>query len=1188
MKKKNKNFVKLFGLLSIGVIPLIVAGCSTTSNTSNEGFSNSLKNSVSKGSGSLFANDFTLQQGVKFSLENENGQKKLLEQIVGQSIFNWYTKLASSNSKSLLKKNYELELKNFNKSIDKDFLNASKKINNSSTKNNFLLKFQQDELDPVGGVESSWRKAKEIDWAISKFKNDIFKNLYVSLYDKNENFVYTNKQNLDNSLTNLSNFKIGFNKNALNLDNQDSYVSKQYADFQKFVFDQWVLSENPFIVNFAQWNYSEPKNGLNSIYSLQAAGNSEKKGSYRFPYFDSENSNESQSTVSKFKSFVDNAKNITSENEKQGYVEQETIGLKNINIGSESSEKYKLIINSKAANENDPIFALASTYLFANSFTSSQNYQQKNLNKDILTSSKNGFDEITSNFISSEESDFSNNKNQNQQQRSTNVNSNNKVPYTKIEGDLAKLIFSNNNNKDKGLFAIDAFVPNDENLKDFIFIRNKNGVFALTIDGINHIKKANTVKEAKQKAGEILLYRYLQNIQNEKKGFSFDLKGKLNSYLNDNFDSLIFKYWIEKQKDIELFDFFWLPNSLKNILNSFIDYLYIKNRITNIENYQTLIYTNKKEFFTNYGKNNALKNGLASQLPFEIMPANESLKFSDNNFNFFKVLKTLEVENPFDNYKNFPKNLDDAYSKLINTIKIYVDETRFSTLSSSYAGFKYSQYIFTDNYFINQALLAYGNDGNAIANNLIKNILLKNINKNGTIVLNENQQKINSDILKILSFKIENFESQKYINDALKNYLLNSNFNNSSSKWINLNKSFDLNVQKNESNEQKYPKLNLNELNEYKEHLWLKSRNSNTSSSLNDYISFLKLVLTIQYILKNNATRFMLELQKKISNNFGNNFIVWESSINKEFDKNSKINSSKDLLSISNSSDQKSNIIININNDFSNAYYSNSKLNNNTSVNENNYISTFNSESNYYNIVSNMIGFKGIQVENSANKISNQLNDILFKKPNTFNSKNEGFLYSYGSKENFIKIINDFTSISQINDLINKLIKLFPNISQLSSLLGISDLKAKKEKLISLVNNDSLNWIKHDLFKPRNGFISREENNSNGNKLYYDDSNSTLNNLYGSYVVQINGENLVNLDKFINYLKSAFDTIKNGNNINDLVYDLISNLLVEIASNSSIQTEAINEIASNNKFFVYDVRLNDKLGETWVKNFKNK
>lgn len=1240
--KFNKKIISIsMGLSAIIATPILVTSCS--SNVS----STLLDKLVSKGNGTTFSTNNSLSNVIQQALISENGQNEFMTEIVGQTILNWYINLGSDNSKSsrkqAYKKAYDNKIDEINESYD-SAVTSSQKTN----KSDFLLKFQQDELDTHGGTEQSWKKEQIIEWAISKFKEEIFSNLYVSLVNNQGEFVNTTSTNLLNALNENNNVKFSFSKAATNTTNQDNFVIDQYAQFQQFVFDQWVQVEAPFILSYASWNYGTPKSGLSSIYQKDAIGQTTSSstiaGSYNFPYFDNTNTNDSLSVTEMFTNFVNNAAT------NNGYITETTNGLMRIGSGySSSTSNYMLMKNHSSFSGGDVQLAMGATYLFANSINGSSNnpvskassYKQTTLNKTITTSSSSNFDIITSNFVST--SPFANSIT-NGGTSIANSNSTN-VPSTQIASELVSQILLNpetSSNQQtqiagettttvKDLYTIDAFVPTNNNLTNFLFLRNSEGVYAIALDGGTYISKANTLEEAKKRAGNIVLYRYLENNMNSELGLTIDLKSELNNFLSSNFNTLVYKYWQLNQTQANtLFNFEWLSENEKSVLSAIADYVYIKNNFQAFENYQIAAYNNKASLASNYGTNFAKKNGLASQLPYEFTNATSgsiiTSKATTGSIGHYKILETVKFANPFGSTYSNGNSLDwtnpyatnGAYSKVVSSVESYVSNLKISPLTSDFAGFKYSQYIYSNNYFINQALLSYGSDGDVLGNFVKQNIILNNINKNGNNVLT----KINNNQLTAANFKVSNLTANsqdisKYYNSALANYFFNSTFDSSSNKWINLEKDFNASFAKPststgsmQTSTSSYPTITYDELDTYKLNTWLSNKISVNSTNSSEYLNFLTLVATSQYLLENNGEKLMAELRSSLETD-GSTFIVWESSIDKSFDTTSTVKSSKDLLY----GNDGNSIITNVNNSQATAYYPNSSTNvsNGTYVSTNTANSTFNSATNYYVHSSNMNGFQGIQTGTENANISSTLKNILFVDPTTYNNDKKGLLYGYASsREELIKEINEYTYDSQVENLVNKMKVLFPEIKELNEVNQLQTLQEKKAKMEAILNqkttsstpgtetNQNTYLIPDSVFQPRNGYISNGQTGSNST-LYKDPNNLISNYEYGAYVIQINESNLTDLSTFVKYLTQTFTSHSpsNANGSTSLptdttsgtseqqAYSLLANLLVSKSQISSVQNEAINLIAQANQVVVYDIRLNNQLGEKWASNWKD-
>lgn len=1198
--RKKFNLLKKLALLGVGIsfavsTPMIVAACGASISQ------DLIDKLVSKQGGMSFSSNLSLQEGIKLALKNDNGANVFVEQIIGETILKWYEKLASDSSqskfKNVYKKEYDKAIKDVNDSYD-EAVKASKKANGSD----FALRFQQDELDPHGGSEESWKKEKMIEWALTKFKDEIFANLYLSLVDSNGEYLAPTPTNLLGVLktnsdpwTNAGN-KFAFSEKALNNPNTDFYVAKQYAEFQKFIFDQWVLAENPFIIVYSMWKYGTPKEGLDKIYTRDALGSTatDAAGSYNFPYFNNVPTNTSKSTTQKFTSFVNDASG--------NFIVDTNTGLKEIPLGYSDSEScYKIVSNINAYSELDAQLGAASSYLFnklATNNTSSTTPTSGTLNSQITSKtistniSNHSLDIITSNFVGSEASKITN--------------------KTSLSEDLAKKILVNYTTSSSGsrtngsLDIIDSFEVSDSTtngqsankLNQYMMLRNPEGVYAISIDGQTYIDSAKNFDEAKKKAGDIVVYRYLQNSIDSSLGLPVDLHSKLSSFFTKNFSTLVFKYWLVKNTSQEMFDFSWITKELENLINSWTTYVYIRNYYKVMENYQNSLYTNKSSLFSNYGKYNAQKNGLASSFQYEFVNSNTT------NIGHYKFLENIKItSNPFgSNSANNSKVLDwsanpydsnGIYEQFLTSVDRYVNSIDIGPLTSKFEGFKYSQYIYSDNYFINEAILEYGLDSNYSSDSIKINLILDYIKENysGFSFNNVNSSVFNYDIR---SFKINNQESKTYFESALSNEFYNSVFDSSSSKWTSYKKSSSSSPT---TQTNSIPTITYSELDKYRKELWIENKKSSSGANKTEYLNFLTIVASSLFMLENNGQKLMEELKSQVSND-GSTFIVWESGIDSELTIGTSITDSKTLLYGTDGTKT----YMNVNNSYQNSYYPSSNSSTN-SLNTSNSFFT-NQTSTFYNHVSGMNGFNGIQSQGSTNNtISDPLKKILFDNPTTYNSSKKGLLYGYASNRNdFIKMIDEYTFVNQVDDLTKKLIELFPEVTELKEVYAIPTLDEKKIKLKEIVNMNGTpsqtKKIPNEAFIPRDGFIDSNSTKTNTNQsitgMYKNENDPLSKYYYGAYVIQINKSDLKDLSTFISRITSGFSSLNNSpagttsiqKTNNNLAYELIANLLVKSAKNTNIQTEILDKIAEQKKVDVYDIRLNDKLGKKWAKNFK--
>ncbi|RXY96004.1 hypothetical protein D8X55_04965, partial [Malacoplasma penetrans] len=1101
----------------------------------------------------------------------------------------------------------------------------------------------------------------------STFSTDLFANLYLSVTDSNGNYVNPTVEILQQALEDSSNtsgsYKFSFSSKALNK-SVDTYVATEYANFQKFIFDQWVQSENPFMINYLQWSYSNPEEGLDAIYDKDAIGMSATSttasASYTFPYFNNTKTNDTNSSVLKYQNFVGNAS--TSNVYIDTGSKAADLGLTNLNrtglYSDDTSASYKLVINTSSYSDLQAPLALGSTYLFDTAFTVASSgssgsgsattgidyTERSKLTRATATTTTGSLDPITSNFIVSDKEALKNST-----LSSTGSNSNTStstyIPYTQIADSLVKKILSsgaysslttssggsggssNGYQTANGLFAIDAFIPSNNGLNNVLFLRDSTGVYAITLDGEKYISQATTLSDAKTRAGNVVLYRHLQNKTNSNAGLSIDLSSSLSTFFTNNKDWLVYKY-ATSQTTQNLFDFNFLSQSEKNALNDLTTYLYIVDRYQRVETYQEAVYSNKATYSGNYGTKTVL-NGFASQFPYTFTNSASANTTTSTaaTIGYYKQLSTLKLENPFSDtainsyFTTDPYDTNSGiYKKLNESISAYVSSLSISPLTSSFAGFQYSEYILTNDFFLNQAILAVGNDGNLLSDLIKKNILIDAFNTNHANALTS------TDYMDYDSYELKNFTSsvtgsssddKDYINSALSNYFFNSTFSSSSNKWTRLKET--VNTDYSDSTKSTYQTISYTSFDTYRRNMWVDSNLTYTSSSADNYVSFLTVLATIDYLLEGNGRNFISRLSSKLSDSDSNlSFLVWEGSSDANLETGKAI--AKNPSSSTTGTDKylsdatkllygdttdKQLLITNNANSQSSAYYP-SKSNINTYVDQNNNNSTFTdstTSSNYYTHVADMNSFQGIQTNVSSSNISSLLTATLFTTPTTYNTNKTGLLYGYASsKENLKTLVRSYSS-SQVTAFANTLGKLFnidtSNINDVDSLTTLIDDTAK---------------IPEDAYKPRNGYINE------GN--FYKDSQDNVNNMnYGSFVIQLssvdlnnnnngannNGANNNGASGFFNYLKNSFSTSDpatkptssstpstpsaTNSEAEKQARSVFWNLVVQLATDSSIQGTAISSLltntTTNRKVTVYDVRLNNQLGSRWASNYKD-
>ncbi|MEF9985207.1 MAG: hypothetical protein RR697_02410 [Malacoplasma sp.] len=1136
---KSKIVLTTLACLSFGSFSLFaLSSCGSISQSL-------LDKRISKGDGTKIADGYDLNRYSTSAIKNSNGSRLYLDNVSNRLALSWIESIASRPGNN----DYKTALENEKKFIDKSYNDTfdSYKKNNGS---DFPLIFQQEILDPSGGTEESWKQDKLLTWARTEFQTKAFSKDYLTTINTTtkDKVPSPSKTDLIGAISGTPNSFAFTEKANESLSEIDTYLDPIYANFHKFIFDKWVEIENPFVINMALWKYSTPKNGLNSVYlsapapaptpppsesslSMEEIKTREGEGdatpvsgSYIFPYFSNDNAtNDASGTVDKFVKFVTNAQT--------NYISDNTNGLIDIpKEYTEDSSTYILAKNGSIYNDLYIEFAAAATYLLysgkALNGTTSVADINTNLQKAINTTSTTT-DIITSNFVS------------NSSLNNLDIKLGNSLASQIInkDGEFKGLLGANNTSD---LFITDAFKASDAKLNNFMFLRNEAGVHAIAIDGKTFIDKATTIDGYKKNAANIVLYRSLLN-KNGYSDFGIDVKSELNTFLSNNFTSLLYQFASDTTipTNLQMFDpttdFGAETHTFNQTLNK---YLFDESKYSRKKDYQAKMHNAKVKFSSNYGVL-AKDNGFAAPWVYSYQSADTTN---------FDLINSLYSPDPF--------ATSGTYSTFVNAISAFITSLNLAPLTSSFDGFQYSQYIYTNNKYINYALIAFGNDGNSMSDEIKSNILLDYLKADFDNSLLE----VNASIFANATF---NNQVKENINNAINNFFFDSTFTSLENKWYNLNEAKSTGT------------ITYANLNTYRKSLWQKALEVNNSSKSSAYYNLHLLVSTIKYLLSDNATEFMNYLQSKISIGI-DSYITWYESSNSFLEPTAK--NVGTLFNIS-----QANLLKNVNNSYSSSYFGSAPSD--TASITNNTVTTpttfYSSMSSYYKYVGESVGFVGLQTapNNSAPTV---IQERLFTKQN-LNKDQVGSLYSYGTKDNLINIINNFSLVQDIDNLVNSFKTKLGTIS-FDSVINATTLATKKVALIEILNSASNTSTINSFFQPRTGYISNGTLTEDSGALIED---ATSNNLkFGAKVIHINYDDVSTLDKF----KTAL--MKNNYFTNEKANDIFFNLVVQAATDINIQNNMLNNLLSynvdsiTNRINVYDVRLSNQLGVKWIKNWK--
>ncbi|MDE5553052.1 MAG: hypothetical protein K2I67_00710, partial [Malacoplasma sp.] len=706
MKKKLLRKNKIIKLLSLGVlvgVPMIFTSCSSVSQTS-------LDSSFLSNNGSSFAQGFSLKDMAKQALKTDAGQNAFLSFIAGQLAWNWFLSVSQKDNeyKSLVDSQKDLVNQQWNNLVDEY---------KQKYEGDWALKLQQEVLDSNGGNVDTWKQIQLNNWAKNELQSKLFTNNYIGiLTDANgainssptADVISTALKNTTTSSTTYPQY--GFSKNIVPIvnENTDSY----YSDFQKFIYDNYISLENPYVVVSSLWKYSTPTNGITSIYSTANSSNSsstdgsdeesesssstsDSSGSYAFPYFDNSNAtNQTMGTLDKYSNFISKVKTTSN------FVTDTATGIKQIPAEtSDDSSTYQLLKNSSNFSDSNIHigFSAASSYMYGilgtsnssgsqNDVNSVQITQISNISKTITpdTASTDGLDKITKEFVSS-----------------SSIFTSAATKQLQLSKDyVSKLINPNGLLKSlaqKDLYSVDAFLPTLVNgsssgsggttsnvLSDFIFIRDIDGIRAVAIDGNTFIKAATTLNDKQKRSGNILIYHYLMN-KGGYSNFNVDILSELKSFYNNNLNWLIVKYAISNSSS-KMFDFNALSTDISNskdMLDKLTNYTSLSSYVSNLTTYANKMVDTKSSYSANYGID-APKNGLAAPWIYDNLTETDANYYGLNkNITFNNVLTAAKSEQiKKGTSSTYVKDYEKIRTEYLSIIDTYYNNLNLTTQNS--------------------------------------------------------------------------------------------------------------------------------------------------------------------------------------------------------------------------------------------------------------------------------------------------------------------------------------------------------------------------------------------------------------------------------------------------------------------------------------------------------------------------
>lgn len=356
------------------------------------------------------------------------------------------------------------------------------------------------------------------------------------------------------------------------------------------------------------------------------------------------------------------------------------------------------------------------------------------------------------------------------------------ITWENGESQTTQSVFTNQYNNAIGVIDVINFDKNtaifndtntysSSNLDQFILIRNQFGVHIISVDRISKIKdayNANSTQSFSARFNNVcnelrntfIYYLAIDQASNEKK---YNVMDMLQKYFSNNFESIIYRYLLkyidspnsnpnnlfganvtlDPKQDLNLSSNFGFDStseselnfinslnevksttSLRNFIDSSINYQYADLSKKFVDSINTKIYENQSQFNNNENPNLWGANGISGVLPYarnsnngkfetltklidsillNVAPTNSNLPFNNGNSSR-QINGSISNVSVTDTLSYF-YNAKNEYQK--NVIK-YLNETNPLIINSTYDFMSAPTRIFTSNYYLNQAMIALG------------------------------------------------------------------------------------------------------------------------------------------------------------------------------------------------------------------------------------------------------------------------------------------------------------------------------------------------------------------------------------------------------------------------------------------------------------------------------------------------
>ncbi|WP_462216820.1 DUF3713 domain-containing protein [Mycoplasmoides genitalium] len=497
---------------------------------------------------------------LKSALNDGSGVDSILRVSFGSALQKWYQANADRNISN--------RLKIFEENVEDEHDNL---IDEKKRADRVKWPIEvQKEYDQFGGNQESWKKLKLYDRLITDFQSLIFNNISanVSLVNSSDTSVATTKENIEKTEN-----KLKFINSNLNDVNGDFFTN-----LQAYLFSQWLIEENPFLLNQASFNYQSPIAGLGSIYDENAIGASNLNLSYNFPAFQDPSESGGQTNSAKlFEEFDKQLQTANSSGSSQSSAATNTRNdlldfenkysaskvlisknnilsvLKTVNLSAAVIDQYHYLLNNKTelttttttttggtSSNLNPLdkfikSSSATTVMMKSAMTKSQEVTSDNNGFNV----KSEFLKINPSLSSSGSDNSSNTQSFWKQVQALNNSSQTATIFdaVRIESNSsqAQVVTSNL------LVSLSSKTTQKQQQKP-VYVRGDDAIYAFHIDGGNYfLENSSPNKRNFEKQAEVLLMRFLQgqtnNFSKDNVSFSVDLFGsnsEFRSWANRN------------------------------------------------------------------------------------------------------------------------------------------------------------------------------------------------------------------------------------------------------------------------------------------------------------------------------------------------------------------------------------------------------------------------------------------------------------------------------------------------------------------------------------------------------------------------------------------------------------------------------------------------------------------------------